>query len=782
MIVGIYIGEERCDLFEDENIQITSSVLDVQDITKNTGDYSNSFTVPASDVNNKIFKHYYNANIDNTFDARVSVDARIELDNALFRYGKILLTKVNVKSGRPYSYSINFFGNNKSLKDLVGDDYLSDLDLSAYDHDYTDANVKNGLTNSLFDGDLVYTPLVKKQYYYNSDETDTTTTDTLTNIAWGNGSGSNGIAYNELKPSLRLARIIEAIEAKYGITFSRDFLELTEFYHLFLWLNNREDNGIGGGGSIIDWDGGSNTYIDLTNNIGYYTLIGGVIPQTFQLRNIITPTAASASLKYTVSAYQDGTKIYESKNNVGKSTFTVSISTESGTVISEFYWVVSSDEIFNYEAEIVQRLFISGSYNSQVITIAGGGNNEGQFKVSNNIPKIKTIDFLKGLFNAFKLVLIPKNDGTYYLNSANDFYKNGIVKDFTNYIDAESVDISRGSILNTINFEFKEPQTILNKQFDSNNGNPYGNEDLILKDESGQLLSGGKVDYSLPFEQVVYERLIDLDDTENESAVQYGAIIDTSKEPVNIAPHIHYVNTVQIGSKTIGFVESGEVKTELTGNINLPSHSISEDNPNYSFIFSQEFSTYNSALLTGTLYKNYHQSYIEDIFNIKRRNFKYKAHLPLGQILNLKLNDVIFINEDFYRIDKFTTNLITGLTNLDLVNSFDYSFASFTASVTDIKFQWPADEYYQYVTNLYTYTSLKVDVGYGVDWLTVSDNGAGNVIFTVTENTGYIRAMQVVLTKDGTGEEITFSISQKMNNTITCDNDIFTCDSTLITI
>ena len=60
--------------------------------------------------NNKLFKHYYDANIDNTFDARIKVDGRIEIDGVRFRVGKFLLQKVNVKQGKPTSYTINFFG------------------------------------------------------------------------------------------------------------------------------------------------------------------------------------------------------------------------------------------------------------------------------------------------------------------------------------------------------------------------------------------------------------------------------------------------------------------------------------------------------------------------------------------------------------------------------------------------------------------------------------------------------------------------------------------------
>ena len=79
MIVNIYIQGSKLDLFQDENIEVNSSVADIEDITKNTTDYTKkTFTVPASKENNKIFKHWYDFGVDNSFDARIKVDGEIK--------------------------------------------------------------------------------------------------------------------------------------------------------------------------------------------------------------------------------------------------------------------------------------------------------------------------------------------------------------------------------------------------------------------------------------------------------------------------------------------------------------------------------------------------------------------------------------------------------------------------------------------------------------------------------------------------------------------------------
>ena len=73
MQVAIYIYKDgvryRLELFQDENISITSSIQNVNDISKVFTDYSQSFTVPATPNNNKIFAHWYENPIDDGFNA-----------------------------------------------------------------------------------------------------------------------------------------------------------------------------------------------------------------------------------------------------------------------------------------------------------------------------------------------------------------------------------------------------------------------------------------------------------------------------------------------------------------------------------------------------------------------------------------------------------------------------------------------------------------------------------------------------------------------------------------
>jgi len=104
LIVELKILGTKVELFQDENIEVINSVIDIKDITKNTNAFTRGFTVPASKSNNQLFSHYYDANIDNSFDARTKIAAEILVDGISFKVGFVQLTKVNVKKNKPTSY------------------------------------------------------------------------------------------------------------------------------------------------------------------------------------------------------------------------------------------------------------------------------------------------------------------------------------------------------------------------------------------------------------------------------------------------------------------------------------------------------------------------------------------------------------------------------------------------------------------------------------------------------------------------------------------------------
>jgi hypothetical protein len=767
MVLKVFIGDFKIDLFPDENVELNSSIANVEDITKNTTEYTKGFSVPASEANNFIFKHYYDANIDNTFDARTSTKGRIELDGMPFKYGKFKLERVIVKNGNPSSYSINFTGNLVSLKDKVKNDFLSGLDFDYLNHLYNSTNVKQGLQTSLFNGKIIYTPLVKKQLFYNSNSTENTQTETRANIAFGAGSNT-GIKYSELKPSIQLIEIIKAIEIKYGFTISRDFFGRNEFLQLYLYLNDTSERLGVQNEKLIDFTTGNADQLgfNFTTDTWNYTQ-SDANQKIYKIK--IFPVALD--IPYSIIAKNNGVEVarFTSLGGNFDSNFNL-----AGSPIN-FQFFVASSTTLDFSAQ----LFLSSvtetsptgfkTANAPIQTILD------TFIIKEDIPKIKVIDFLKGLFNAFKLVVIVNNEDDIYINTINDYYAQGKVWDLSKYVNNRNYEVEAGKILNEIKLKFQEPSTILNKQFTKNNGLPYGNEEIFLTDDNtpnGNPLDGGSFVIDLPFEQIVYEKLNDLNDNLPSQFV-YGAIIDDTLAPASPKPHIYYRNNVNIINKPIAFLAELNVRSSLNTTINLASHSLGTD---YGFIFSEEIDEFTNIAIQKNLYTNYYRNYINSIFNIKRRNFKYKGFLPLRILLQLQLNDVLQISNDFFRIDNYNVNLLTTEVTLNLINSFDNRLNGFVSDRTQINTDYTAKTESVYVTNLENFTFTSSD-----SFVTLNNVTNGIFTFNIAQNTGVFRIATLTITDTNSLQEIEITVSQSQDlNPITFSRvDIFFNNNTI---
>ncbi len=781
MITTLYIGEWRADQFGDESVDVISSVLDITDITKNTGDYTKTFTLPASKRNNILFKHWYDATINNSFDARIKVEGRIELDGFLFKKGKWRLSKVSVKKGKPSAYTINFFGNLPSLKDIVKKDLLSDLDLSAFDHDYDSSNVKQGLQVGLFNIDIIYTLFAKKRYIYDNNSNNNTQEDDIANIAYGGGEDT-GVRWNDLRASIRILKIIEAIEVDYNLIFSRDFFGTTEFTELYMWLNPDKDLTPGGETKRVDWNAGSEDNVDFGLDVGTFT----IEPFSRWEFDVIVTTPDSPSVtSITLTMFVDGVKAQERTGNIINGTIQIPLNiftsiTSATLVDKEVYFEIKKHGTLdrNIVVNWVQRKYdTSNNLLVDQTTTATSDSYGSIFVINTQAPKLRIIDFLKGLFSMFKLVVIAENDGTYFVDTLDSFYASGDLYDVTKYIDFDSYDAERGQILNEIELKFQEPTTILNIQFEKDNIRGYGDIEKVLEDDNGELLDGDTLKIEVPFEQIVYERLTD-QNNETLTNIQYGAIIDENQEPVNPKAHIFYKNFTFIGSSPIGFIDDTNTKIRLNGNLWTPYHHYGVSNPNYSTIFNREFSTWDGVAIENTLYKNHYDTYVSNIFNIKKRTFKFSAQLPIHIITKLQLNDALKIKSDYFKIDKYSYNLLTGKTTFSLINNFDRELNPLSTRNENIVVNFLPRTEVIVVNNSKDITPVKIDQGFGTDWVTIT-NLDNSVSITYDENTtDETRSMFIQYTSGGTVLNIYTTQNFKKP---TFDSTTITFDSTKLT-
>ena len=751
-MVNLFINGELLDQYADESVDIVSSVLDVSDITKNTGDYSKSFTVPASKNNNRLFKHWYNASIDNGFDARSKVEGSIDIDGVPFKLGKWRLNKCNIVKGRLESYTINFFGNLPNISDTIGEDMLSDLAFPTLNHEWTSDNVIDGLEGDLLNGDIVYTLMANKRYFYNSHSGAHDVNDTTINISSAaSTSHATGVVWSDLRPSVKLSKIIDAIETRYNsfiydnpIVFSRDFFSTTEFEKQYLWLKADDRVAIGGGEEIVDFTTGSETYIKLDTNVG--TFVTDIATNTrFAIGNKITPASGYEDVPYTFIVRNADTNedVYAwDRTQWGNGDGIISIGTRlfspSGTTTFNFTWHVKSNAKIEFTSEVAIVKQVGVVLSPSDVTTGAAQTLVNEVVIGDEMPELKIVDFLKGIFNMFKLVAIPKDDGSIYVNTLDSYYAQGQRYDATKYIDFAKFDVDRGELLKRIAFEFEEPSTILNMEFKKRaaDGQGYG-ASLVNVYESltpKKLIDGDTLEVKLPFEQIYFERLVEQDDAivGTNTNIQTGVILDDNLNQVVPKAVLHYTSKQDISATPIRFVNDLAADVVLNTSLVIPIHHFGPVAPVYANLFEAEFSNFTGESLVNNLYSIHYKDYVTAIFELKRRTFMYTANLPIQIVTRLELNDVISIGEIDYRINKYSYNLLNGLTKLELINGFDTTLQNrvYIPSIINIE-RWATDMAFN-VEFIESYTVTKIADGSGTSWITTGVEGTANNLATIS--------------------------------------------------
>ena len=671
----------RLDLFDDESISITDSIKNVKDIAKVFTPFSQQFNVPASKHNSKLFRHYEDFDILNSFDARVKVDALIKLNGSDYKKGKARLQSVSLKNNKPHSYKLVFFGDTVELKDVLGEADLSSLvfaDSLNFTYDFATVSSKFQNISDVCFPLITHTKLMR---YNNNSYVSVSPT-----------AGEN-LNFRDIKPALKVRKIIDAISAKYPeLEFTGDFLNTEDFNSLYLWLHREK-----GFSSNADPSGSTQTLQGRFSspNDEDFTLSSGNEQRPFTVvdfsniqfgsneqvvLNFTIQTSSSEEYTLTVLDGYTGAEAF-SEVLSGNTTPTVTL---NNPPISGGWFLFSAVDIlltcdstisfttlqFTFQKRTIQfngqvTLGASSTYTFSSTSVTN------KFYINRQLPKMKIIDFLTNLFKLFNLVAFKKNNKINII-PLEDFYDQGVSYDITKYVDVSKSTVSKLLQYRNIDFNFKSKKSFLVQQSEEIQGNNFAGETF------GDITyDGGDYKVEPDFEKMMYERLTDETDGALTNICQ-GAMLDKDFNPTIGKPLLFYIVS-QTESPT--FVLENPDGTDVNiGTYNRPSQV---------FVQSGAVGDASAALNYGieadeffrepkgtNLLEKYYLDYIANIFNRQSRILKVEACLPLHIILNYGLNDQFVISNKTYRINSIKTNLLTNKSSLELY--------SLTESVTGL--------------------------------------------------------------------------------------------------
>tara|TARA_R110000751_G_scaffold193236_1_gene298747 strand:- start:1870 stop:4218 length:2349 start_codon:yes stop_codon:yes gene_type:complete len=699
----LYIGTERLDLFKDETVSLTQTIQNVRDIAKIFTEFTKTFSLPASPVNNRIFKHYYNFDILNGFDARNKVAGSLELNTIPYKTGFISLQGVDLKNNSPHTYKITFFGNTVNLKDILGDQQLSVLGtLASLNTVYSYDNIKSALqvdpTNSNVN---LIVPLIT--HTNRMTYTGLTSLGENGNVFWnGFANTPNGIQWNQFKFAIKLQYIIDGIEAQFPeITFSSSFFNNSSnsaFNNLFMWLHRKKGSVDAAGQVSTPWTElndlvfqGSGTPSG-SGTINGYLLLDNFTNYT-NTKLTITPT--TTNIAYDVRILRNS-EVYEER--LGLTTAVVFFATGStlspGPLQGGSYTIqVRSTQTISFNANgfawLVNNLQPGQQFQDEYKNANSfSSSSDQQFIISNQIPEMTILNFLTNIFQMFNLTAYVESDGTIEVKTLDSYYAEASTTptNIDSYLDVTKSSVNIALPFKQIQFMYKGLGTFLAKQYEQLNNSGWGS--LNYSTSGGEFSTPSDVyKVQIGFEHLLYERLYDQRPAANlaPTTIQYGYFVDSNQESYYGLPLIFYA-IKQTSATNIAFRKYDSTNNTETVGLNnyiIPSNSktLTPLSSTTNINFRDEVNEYTGESgFTGTLFQNKYSNYIIDVFNQQRRLTKVTAYLPLKIFFDLQLNQIIQIGQDNYRINSVTTNLTNGKSEFELLNVINLLYNSITAT------------------------------------------------------------------------------------------------------
>ena len=763
--IQLYIKDERVDLFDDETIEVKSSIQDAKDIGKVFTDYSQTFSIPASSANNRIFKHFYNFNIDDGFDGRVRHSAQININHLPFKRGRVFLNGVVMKNKKPSAYRITFFGNTISLKDKFGDLKLNILDLSDFDFDFSHTDVYNLFTSvgKTVDGDTsaMIFPLItpKKRLFYDSDLSNTNSQNYDGNLYRPADISSlnatqkqqyfkRGLTESDLKPAIKVYHIVKAIEEKFDLVLVPDDTSGTEDFlsihneamsNLYMWISNNA-------GNVTDKEDEDNYFYSgiptsfvqhahYDTNYSWFSESNGI----FQISSGFTDEISQDSMHFYLKVYPAdgyGTIDWRAKFvNIesgqyqtveGSGNVAAEIDIPSGLSRGQSYRIEFSSKAPMQNTEIIfearkryQVQWFGGDEKETYTTLDSGTGfttNTNRIAIKDELPDIKIIDFIKGLFQMFNLtayVIDDETDSEYGVDSngepnvvkimtLDDYYSDAVNNqsggtiDVTDYIDVKGHTVDTSLPFSEIEFTYKENTTIVKENHKRAFGEVFGDSTVSIAEvyPDTDYFFGEKYKINPPFTILKYERIEDTDIQWGYAAggdfqVEEGDFSDVNDilapkgnyTAENIKPLLFYgiretshdgFNFSNSSGTQSNYVTGGYYRPSNTNeNVSKDINDVYSTPPDFALTFDaeiDEFLLHDFGRFSNSLFNKFYKNYITSVFDKNKRMFKFTAYMPPSFLIHYRLNDQLKIQDTLYRINSITTNLTSGKTTLELIN------------------------------------------------------------------------------------------------------------------
>ena len=670
---SLQIDGTPVDLFNDESIPLTRQLKDLMNLSTVWTDYTKDFQIPASETNNAIFANWFDENmVMGAWNPNLGKDGTIFIHGLPVFEGRVELIGCKFKDGLPQLYNIIFYGTTKKILDAWGETLMNEVDWSDYNNIVDATTVVNSWNQTLFSGDILW-PIAdyNQQWRYSK----------MSGVN-GNIYQSRGVEVDDLRPAIRLRAMLTTVFAQINLTLSGSFLTRPEMDDLYILPMQTA-------GPLYDPEYTSPGTLD-SSVIGLSCTqwTAGALTK----KPIIFPTVTSNPS----GNYNPATGIYTA-NRTGNYEFTLTFNvTQPATTPRSiiFYFMLNGradDDTGAYTTTTLQtstytrRLTAGdtvqiayncvGTWSANLdfdCTKAPQGINNNSVFIGDAMPQKPIKDFVNGVLQGFNCILVPTGETTIEIHNLQDWFELGTTRNWTRFVDVKDIQHDKIPIPRHISFTHQESTCLANAYYKQ-----------INKREFGSIKAMPLIDYptdefnvETPFHIICPQAMNEINNNGQivrKTELNIPVFLDSDSKLVQQDYTMFYYGGKQSVSDTWFFNGVTQyVMPLMTPYSEYPTLSTS-----YSNAFGLELSLRGDAPL-NTMYLMYWNEYLSRMYSTQSRVVKMTAILPVGEWLNLELNDTIAISSNYYKVQSIQYDMLTEQANLELITYPDVEIMRFT--------------------------------------------------------------------------------------------------------
>ena len=702
------------NIIDNVSLRLDISAIESQEIGKIFGISSQTFSLPGTDENNQYFNNIFDLGTTPAVAFGKTAPCQVLVDGAAVFTGKLYIQDVVSDQYNDVIYNCVVTNETIDLKTLVENKTLASLanNWSKYNHLYNWANVTSSWDNKLFSGSVFY-PLVNYGSQVN-DPTSPIIGFTAKGVVATTGSMDNlatPLKVSQMKPAIRVKTILDEIFASVNYKYTSSFVNTDYFKSIYMLSSPDEKEGvsfvnmvsqsatatptstqqliaqrnfvfdkINYGTEIIDvgnnWNPSTSTYT--ASQSGSIT-IGSQL--TFTISNIPPSGFLNNNRTFQWQIKVNGAVVLNSNSTFGTATSGIVglpatvLNVKAGDTVQIFGRYVG--RIFN------ERFNITAGSNSSWIKVVGAPTSyNGTVNIGSVFPPdMKILDFIKGLAEKFNLIIEPVRNEKNILRIEpfNDWIDQGTVVDWTEIIDRGTKYKVTSPVLGQArNLYLSDAldEDVLSQNYKSIYGKIYGEYkfttplDLAQGDKRlGEIFGATPTRYINNSTQVEVPWLCKEEDSKALVPFKFKPRL-LHKQPFPQTIPANEATGVSGSATGYYYVLDGTTPIPLNVyNTALPTYRSDVLNPIPSSSLHFDSSTYRQYKFSqpGTpgfnyipgAYDNYWSFWINEIYDIDARLLTCNVILKPSEIQNIQLNDKIFIDGHYYRINKINgANLV----------------------------------------------------------------------------------------------------------------------------